>query len=97
MLVAARMHCCVAGVSASTPTLFLTYSNKGKGMSRYVYGHSRYDLDCGQMLKTPETFVSLFEEMLAQRDNIRSYLDSRSAQFNQDSMLAGEQLRDSMK
>lgn len=41
--------------------------------------------------------VSLFEEMLAQRDNIRSYLDSRSVQFNQDSMLAGEQLRDSMK
>ena len=35
-LCSARMHCCVAGISSATPTLFITYSNKGKGMSHYA-------------------------------------------------------------
>ena len=39
LLIAARMHCCVGGISVATPTLFVTYSNKGIGMSFYAYGH----------------------------------------------------------
>lgn len=38
LLIASRMHCCVAGISTGTPTLFLTYSQKGTGMANYAYG-----------------------------------------------------------
>lgn len=39
-VIAARMHCAVNAISAGTPAIFLSYSEKAKGMSQYIYGDS---------------------------------------------------------
>ena len=37
-VIAARMHCAINAITTGVPTLFLSYSEKAKGMVRYVYG-----------------------------------------------------------
>lgn len=37
-VIAARMHCAVNAISMKIPTLFLSYSEKAKGMAEFVYG-----------------------------------------------------------
>ena len=32
------MHCAVNAITVSVPTLFLSYSEKAKGMAKFVYG-----------------------------------------------------------
>lgn len=90
LLVAARMHCCVAGISTTTPTLFITYSNKGKGMSHYAYAHDRYDISVVDMYKNPDSFIEKIEYMLANSADIRKYLAEQSERFNTDSIKSGQ-------
>ena len=35
----ARMHSTIAAISTNVPTIFLTYSNKGIGMSKFIYNN----------------------------------------------------------
>ncbi|MCD7899781.1 MAG: polysaccharide pyruvyl transferase family protein [Bacteroides sp.] len=37
-VIAARMHCAINAISVDIPTVFLAYSEKAIGMSKYVYG-----------------------------------------------------------
>lgn len=91
LLVAARMHCCVAGVSVGTPTLFVTYSNKGKGMSYYAYGNHDWETAVPDLVEV--SFLSKLEEMVTRRDEIRGQLDGRRKTFLADALRAGEYLR----
>lgn len=90
LLIAARMHCCVAGISSGTPTLFITYSNKGKGMSEYAYGHHDFELSCNDIFAKPEKLQTLIFSMLDNKDKIRAYLKDQSSRFQQDACLSGE-------
>ena len=36
-VVAARMHCAINAITLSVPTLFLSYSEKAKGMAEFIY------------------------------------------------------------
>ena len=92
LLVAARMHCCVGGISVGTPTLFITYSNKGKGMSEYAYGHHSYEIACDKLFDNPSDFKSLLKLMIDKKSEINSYLLSQSTRFKADSMKAGQDL-----
>lgn len=38
ILIGARMHCCINAITCGVPALFLSYSEKSKGMSKLVYG-----------------------------------------------------------
>lgn len=38
MVIAARMHCAINTIACGIPALFLSYSSKAKGMSKFVYG-----------------------------------------------------------
>lgn len=87
LLVAARMHCCVAGISVATPTLFITYSNKGKGMSEYAYGHHDYELEVPQLLT--DNLGEKIESMLANRNEVKSYLQVQQLRFVKDSTHGG--------
>lgn len=87
LLIAARMHCCVAGISTATPTLFITYSNKGKGMSYYAYHHHNYEVEVTQMIH-PE-FNNLLKEMLAKKTEIKEYLNQQQDRFKEESMKSG--------
>lgn len=37
-VIAARMHCAINAITMDVPTVFLSYSEKAKGMAEYVYG-----------------------------------------------------------
>lgn len=91
LLVAARMHCCVGGISTATPTLFLTYSNKGRGMAYYAYGHHRYEVEMQDA--TGPTFARLIDEMVTDRAAIRAQLQVRQPAFVRDAMNGGLLLR----
>lgn len=40
-VIAARMHCAINAICVGIPTLFLSYSEKAKGMSEFVYGNKQ--------------------------------------------------------
>lgn len=91
LLVAARMHCCVGGISTATPTLFVTYSNKGKGMSYYAYKHHDYEIEVPELISP--RFPDLLNLMVQQRNGIRRCLMDRQQDFQADAMRGGEYLK----
>lgn len=92
MLIAARMHCCVGGISTSTPTLFVTYSNKGKGMSFYAYGNHDNEITVPEM--TTEKFPAAIKYMIDNRLTIHKYLEAQHNRFITDAMKGGEYLKE---
>jgi polysaccharide pyruvyl transferase WcaK-like protein len=88
LLIAARMHCCVGGISAGTPTLFITYSNKGIGMSFYAYNHHEYEITCQELIS--EKFPQKIKTILFQKEEIREYLNNQYTRFYNDAMRSGE-------
>lgn len=90
ILIAARMHCCVGGISCGTPTLFVTYSNKGKGMSLYAYGHHKYEIPVKELINN--SFSLLVNYMIDERVSIKAYLDKQKERFYNDAIQAGTYL-----
>lgn len=95
LLIAARMHCCVGGISVGTPTLFITYSQKGIGMSQYAYGHHQYEIACEKTVEP--SFLSLVELMIAQKESIHKYLIEQKQHFIEDAMRGGQYLSEITK
>lgn len=52
-VIAARMHCAINAITTSVPTLFLSYSEKAKGMSEFVYGSEDSVLSLKDFEETP--------------------------------------------
>lgn len=90
LLIAARMHCCVAGISTAVPTIFVTYSNKGIGIAQYAYGHHDFDIPVPSLL-SPD-FESIIIRMVNNREQIKAGLKAKQALFTKDAMKAGEYL-----
>lgn len=74
VLIAARMHCAINGVSEYVPTLFLSYSEKAKGMSNFIYGTDEWCLPINQI---ENNLARKTMEMLSKKDKIKKYLESR--------------------
>ena len=51
-VIAARMHCAINAITMSVPTLFLSYSEKAKGMAEYVYGTKEAVIDLAEFENT---------------------------------------------
>jgi polysaccharide pyruvyl transferase WcaK-like protein len=82
MIIAARMHCCVAGISSGTPTLFLTYSHKGVGMARYAYGNDDLILDVKSISK--ERLSKKVKFTLDSLIDVRNQLQNKNKIFKKD-------------
>jgi polysaccharide pyruvyl transferase WcaK-like protein len=84
LLISARMHCCIAGVSSGVPTLFLTYSPKGIGMSRYAYGNDN------MWLSTKEVNARILDakvkSILLKGKEIRKHLLFKKSEFISDAV-----------
>lgn len=52
-VIAARMHCAVNAITMSVPTLFLSYSEKAKGMAEYVYNSNETVISLIEFENTP--------------------------------------------
>lgn len=91
-LIAARMHCGIAGVSAGVPTLFLSYSRKAPGMAEYVYGSQQWLLPVQEF--TTESLVGSISALLGSRRELQQRLRAASRRFQRDAMRAGEALKE---
>jgi colanic acid/amylovoran biosynthesis protein len=91
-LLAARMHCAIAGVSNGIPTLFIAYSAKAKGMAQYVYEQQGWSVDL-QLLHTVETMEKI-QGILRDRSQTKVCLMSAQERFRRDAMKAGRVLAD---
>ncbi len=91
MLIAARMHCCVAGISSSTPTLFLTYSQKGEGMVEYAYGDLKPSLPIREI--TGKNLLNRVEMLKNSLDIYKNHLKNQQSRFKSDAALAVKQLQ----
>lgn len=80
-VIAARMHCAINAICEGVPTLFLSYSEKAKGMSEFVYG-SR---DAVISLKDFEN-TQLVKERLLGADKILS-VEKDYAEFDYKTVL----------
>lgn len=81
MVIAARMHCAVNAVTENIPALFLSYSQKSRGMAQYVYGHEKWVLPLAQ---APRQLPLLAREMYRQKTQIAAFLQERNRQIEQD-------------
>lgn len=94
-LVAARMHCAIAGVSSGVPTLFVSYSVKAKGMAQLVYGDDTWcvGLDAfGQ-----DAGRNRIRELLYTRSQVKTHLTSVLPRLKEQAMVAGEVLREALQ
>ena len=90
-LIAARMHCGIAGVSCGVPTLFLAYSHKAAGMAEYVYGHEEWALPLAQLAGNEA--IQKVDSLLRSRSELERRLLSDLPKFQQDAMRGGQALR----
>ncbi|HUT60964.1 MAG TPA: polysaccharide pyruvyl transferase family protein [Phycisphaerae bacterium] len=82
VVVAARMHCAINALSHLIPTVFLSYSQKAAGMARYVYGHERWVVPISEV--NSDRLLAVIDDVLANQDEIRSYLARRLVEIRAD-------------
>ncbi len=87
-LVAARMHCAIAGISSGVPTLFVSYSKKSQGMAEFVYSSQKYCIGLGE-LNTNKGMVAI-EQLIADRDALNNALRVKKLHFDSMAMESGE-------
>ncbi|MGA1871249.1 MAG: polysaccharide pyruvyl transferase family protein [bacterium] len=92
VLLAARMHCAIAGVSSGVPCLFLSYSAKAKGMAKYVYGNGKWVIPLQDFKR--EDIIQKIVELIENRKIIREKLSSSFLKFKEDAQRAGKILKD---
>jgi polysaccharide pyruvyl transferase WcaK-like protein len=86
LLIASRMHCCVAGISSGTPTLFLTYSQKGIGMAKYAYDDLEMLLQIQQVSK--ESLYQKFKYIEKKLHHYKEHLNFQHDRFKSDAAAA---------
>ncbi|NLW50985.1 MAG: polysaccharide pyruvyl transferase family protein [Candidatus Brocadiaceae bacterium] len=86
-LVAARMHCAIAGVSSGVPTLFVSYSSKAKGMAQYVYGDLQWHIGLTEL--PAASTIEKIALLLERRSAVREYLRDSANQFHEDAFRGG--------
>lgn len=92
VLLAARMHCAVAGVSSGVPTLFVAYSAKALGMAELIYGHLDWSVEIRDLCH--ENTLAQIEKLVASRSEVSAALDEILPPLRQKSLLAGAYLRE---
>lgn len=80
VVVAARMHCAINAVSEGTPTIFLTYSEKAKGMARYIYGDDRWQIPLEEI---EDRLVNMVYKLLKDEAKERDFLHFRMAEIKE--------------
>ena len=79
MVVSSRMHCAVNAVCEGTPTIFLAYSAKARGMCNYVYSSDQWVLDLRYI---NEEIIPTMRQILEQDQQVRSQLCARKKEIN---------------
>lgn len=73
-VIAARMHCAVNASIEGIPTIFLTYSQKSKGMAQFIYGSENL---CIPMQEIDKKLIFTVKELEKNYEKIRLNLEKR--------------------
>lgn len=88
IVISARMHCAINAICEGVPTLFLSYSEKAKGMSKFVYGNDRFNIPLQDF---DYDITEKIEYILENENEIRNFLKDRVGQI-QELMLQEEHI-----
>lgn len=89
VLVTARMHCAIAGVSMFIPTLFLSYSRKAVGMCEYIYGNREWVLPISA---NAEDLITTVGKLLTVSPDIHSKLEKTIPKIKVEAYRAADYL-----
>jgi colanic acid/amylovoran biosynthesis protein len=95
LLIGARTHATIAGLSSNVPTLSLAYSLKARGINQDIFGHTRYCLDPADL--TAETIAGRIRFMLDNMPEIRRNLLERIPKIQGSALKAGSHLKQLMQ
>ncbi len=68
LVICARMHCAVNALTVGTPTVFLSYSIKSKGMTEYIYDTDRWILSLKEL--HTNKLIEILQDMNKNLDEI---------------------------
>lgn len=74
LVIAARMHCAVNAICEGVPTIFLTYSQKGVGMTNHIYGDTYWSIP---LLNINTELKNKTIEILSKQDKVSVNIKNR--------------------
>ena len=80
IVIAARMHCAVNSIIEGTPAIFLAYSQKAKGMAKFIYGDERW---CVPIQNMDNDLLTVIDEFLGDYNNIKTQIDERNSEISE--------------
>ena len=92
-LIAARMHCAIAGISCSVPTLLLSYSHKAVGLCDYVYGHRELVMTVSA---EADQLAQAARGLLDGAETTRAFLNQRVPEIVADALRAADVVEEVM-
>lgn len=78
MVIAARMHCAVNSIIEGTPAIFLAYSQKAKGMAKFIYESERWCVPIQQMDKK---LLPVITELMEDYSNVKAQIEKRNIEI----------------
>ena len=78
IVIAARMHCAVNSIIEGTPAVFLAYSQKAKGMAKFIYESERWCVPIQQMDKM---LLPVITELMEDYSNVKAQIDKRNIEI----------------
>lgn len=75
MVIAARMHCAVNAITIGVPSIFLSYSQKSRGMSRFIYDNEKW---CVPVDRIKHGLLLPIKEMLGDIASINDYIEEKN-------------------
>jgi len=95
VLVAARMHAAIAGLSSAVPTVSLAYSIKARGVHDDVLGSQEYVLEASGL--SAGAVCERIAQALDNEDRLREQLSERMKEVRSEALAAGRKLRELLK
>lgn len=78
VVIAARMHCAVNAITSNIPAIFISYSQKSKGMCKFIYGSEKW---CVQLDEIKNGLERPIKEMINNLETIDQYLIQRNSEI----------------
>lgn len=74
IVAAVRMHCAINAICEGTPTLFISYSEKARGMASYIYGNEDYVIS---LKNIDSQLIEKMQMLLNNENSLRQILEER--------------------
>lgn len=91
VVIAARMHCAINAICEGIPTIFLCYSQKGKGMAQFVYGNDKWAVELEDINSNLKNKVL---EMMDKENNVKLTIQNKLIEIKQNELLIVEKLKE---